>query len=208
MKKITLYYIYDPMCSWCYAFDKTFDEIKNKLSKKIEILYIPGGLAAHDDNEMPKEMQISIQNIWYEIEKQTKTKFNHDFWKNNIPKRSTYLSCQATIAARLQDKEEEMIKSIQKAYYLDALNPSNEDTLIHAAQEINLDIKKFKKDLYSQETLQIFKDDLNLRAKLRVNSFPSLVLKYKKEIYPIQIQFNESIKMLENIENLAFNQYY
>ena len=208
MKKITLYYIYDPMCSWCYAFDKTFDEIKNNLSKQIEIIYIPGGLASHNDDEMPKDMQIKIQNIWYEIENHTKTKFNHNFWKNNIPKRSTYLSCQATIAARLQNKEELMIKEIQKAYYLDALNPSNEDTLVHSAFEINLDIKKFKKDLYSPEVLQLFREDLDLRAKLKVNSFPSLVLKYKKETYPIQIQFNEAIKMLENIENLAFNQYY
>ena len=25
----TLYYVHDPMCSWCYAFKPTFNELKN-----------------------------------------------------------------------------------------------------------------------------------------------------------------------------------
>ena len=40
-----LYYIYDPMCSWCYAFSDTFEKLKEKLDSNIKIEYIPGGLA-------------------------------------------------------------------------------------------------------------------------------------------------------------------
>ena len=71
-----------------------------------------------------------IENIWYEIEKDTGTKFNHDFWKKCFPRRSTYLAYEATILARYENKEEEMIKAIQEAYYQKAMNPSDLTTLI------------------------------------------------------------------------------
>ena len=195
----TLYYIHDPMCSWCYAFSDTFNKLINQLPSEINIQYICGGLAPNSDEPMPINMKESIQSIWHDITIKVGTKFNHDFWTLNTPRRSTYLSCQACVSARVQNKEKEMIKEIQKAYYLNAKNPSNEDTLIQCANNINLDIKKFKNDLYSNEILEIFKDDLQKRKDLNIYSFPSLVLQVDNEIHNINIEFNNSNKILENI---------
>ncbi|NQY22203.1 MAG: DsbA family protein [Campylobacteraceae bacterium] len=206
--KNTLYYIYDPMCSWCYAFSKTFKILKEKLSNDINIVYIAGGLAANTDEPMQKEMALNIENIWKTIEKQTNTSFNYDFWKNNTPKRSTYLSCQAVIAAKLQNKESEMLEKIQEFYYLKALNPSNEDILTKAALEINLDINKFKIDLYSKEVENLLLKDFKKRDSLSVRSFPSLVLQYKKEAYPINISFDDTKGMINQINDLSTNVYF
>lgn len=204
----TLYYVYDPMCSWCYAFQDTFEEVKKELSSNIKIVYVPGGLAPHSSIPMNKDMQEKIESIWYEIEKVVGTKFNHDFWTNCIPKRSTYLACQATLAAKDQGKEEEMIKAIQSAYYLRAMNPSDEDTIITLAKELNLDVQKFKNELHSEDTIKNFNEKMNLRRKLHLNSFPSLAIKYKKEIYPINIKYNDPQKILNQIEDLTTNIYF
>lgn len=208
MIKNTLYYIYDPMCSWCYAFSKSLNILKTKLSKDINIVYIAGGLAPISELPMSQEQASYIENIWKNIEKQTNTKFNYDFWSNNIPRRSTYLSCQAVISAKLQNKELEMLAKIQEFYYLKALNPSDEDILIQAAKEINLDITKFKTDLYSEKVLDLFQKDLKKRDSLRVNSFPSLVLQYKKEAYPINISFDDTKNMINQINDLSSNVYF
>ena len=60
----TLYYVHDPMCSWCYAFKSTLDELKKHLSSNIKLVYVVGGLAPHSDEIMPKDMQEKIQSIW------------------------------------------------------------------------------------------------------------------------------------------------
>jgi len=208
MMKITLYYVYDPMCSWCYGFKKTFDEVKKELSSDIDIVYVAGGLAPHNDEPMAIAMQEKLESIWTQITLYTGTKFNHEYWRVAKPRRSTYLSCQAVIAARLQHKEEQMISAIQEAYYLKAQNPSNEDTLLSCAKEIGLDTEKFKSDLYSQEVLSLFQDDLNLKSTLRVQGFPSLVLKYKKEAYPINIDYNNKDNILKQITNMSENRYF
>lgn len=204
----TLYHVHDPMCSWCYAFKPTLDELRKKLNDNIKIVHVVGGLAKHTDEPMPQEQKDTIENIWYEIEEKIGTKFNHDFWKNCEAKRSTYLSCKATMLARYENKEDEMIEAIQEAYYLKAQNPSNQDTLISLAKKIGMDETKFQNDLNSQKAEDDLQNELNLRRSLYVRTFPSLVLKYKKELYPINIKFGDADFMLKQINNMVENTYF
>jgi putative protein-disulfide isomerase len=196
------------MCSWCYAFKATLDEIRKDLKDNIKIVHVVGGLAKHSNEPMPKAQQETIENIWYQIEEQVGTKFNHDFWKKCEPRRSTYLSCQATMLARYENKEDEMISVIQEAYYQKAKNPSDASTLINLAKEIGLDEKKFEEDLKSEKIENDLQDELNFRRSLYVRAFPSLVLKYKKELYPINIKYNDANSMLKQINDLVDNTYF
>ena len=204
----TLYHVHDPMCSWCYAFKPTLDELKKHLANNIKIVHVVGGLAKHSDEIMPQEMQEKIEAIWYEIEDVVGTKFNHDFWKDCLPRRSTYLACQATILARAENKEDEMIEAIQEAYYQKALNPSDASTLIELAKNIGMDEKKFEEDLKSQKIEEDLQNELNFRRSLNVRSFPSLILKYKKELYPINIKYNDYESMLNQINDMVENSYF
>ena len=204
----TLYYVHDPMCSWCYAFKPTLDELRKKLNSNIKIINVVGGLAKHSNEVMPKDVQEKIENIWYEIKRVVGTKFNHDFWKKCIPRRSTYLACQATILARYENKEDEMIEAIQNAYYLNAQNPSDASTLIILAKQIGMNEKKFEKDLKSDKIEEDLQNELNFRRSLNVKNFPSLILKYKKELYPINIKYNDYKSMLEQINDMVENSYF
>ena len=206
--KTKLYYIHDPMCSWCYAFKKDYDEIKKSLPTNIELINIVGGLAKETSEEMPKDMQNKIKSIWQNIEKTTGTKFNYDFWEQCKPKRSTYPSCKAVLCAKEQNMENEMINSIQEAYYLKAKNPSDNEVLLDLAKNLNLDFKKFKNDFESEIAQELLINDLEKRKKLKVFSFPTLVLQYKKELYPIQIEFNNPKKIVKQIIDLSTNIYF
>ena len=204
----TLYHVHDPMCSWCYAFKPTLDELRKNLDTNIKIQHVVGGLAKHSDEIMPEDMQDKIQNIWFEIEKTVGTKFNHDFWDKCLPRRSTYLACQATMLARYDNKEDEMIEAIQKAYYQNAQNPSDASTLIKLAKKIGMDEKKFEEDLKSEKIENDLQNELNFRRSIHVRAFPSLVLKYKKELYPLNIKFNDYKSMLDQINNMVENSYF
>ena len=204
----SLYHVHDPMCSWCYAFKPTLDELRKHLADNIKLVHVVGGLAKHSDEIMLQEMQEKIEAIWYEIEDVVGTKFNHDFWKDCLPRRSTYLACQATILARAQNKEDEMIEAIQEAYYQKALNPSDASTLIELAKNIGMDEKKFEEDLKSQKIEEDLQNELNFRRSLNVRSFPSLILKYKKELYPINIKYNDYESMLNQINDMVENSYF
>jgi len=204
----TLFYVVDPMCSWCYAFSPTWQKILDNLPSSIKVVYVQGGLAPTCDEDMPVSMQMMLQDTWKQIHQRVGTSFNFDFWNDCKPRRSTYLSCMAAISARMQNKEKEMVAAIQKQYYLNAQNPSDKNTLVDAARTIDLDIKKFSEDLESDIVLKKFNEDLNLKEKLKVMGFPSLVLKYKNNYFPIKIEYNYAEKMLSQINDLNDNIYF
>ena len=101
-----------------------------------------------------------------------------------------------------------MINAIQEAYYLKALNPSDASTLIELAKQIGMNAKKFEEDLKSQKIEEDLQNELNFRRSLNVRNFPSLFLKYKKELYPINIKYNDYKSMLDQINNMVENSYF
>ena len=93
-----------------------------------------------------------------------------------------------------------MINAIQEAYYQKAMNPSDATTLISLAKQIGMDEKKFEEDLKSQKIEDDLQNELNFRRSLHVKTFPSLILEYKKELYPINIKYNDYEDMLNQIK--------
>jgi putative protein-disulfide isomerase len=202
MNSATLFYIYDPMCSWCWGFSHTWDKVKKSLPSSINIQYILGGLAPDSSEVMPSEMREYIQMNWHKIEQKIPgVSFNFTFWDSCTPRRSTYPACRAVIAVKNQNLalEQNIIQLIQQAYYLDAKNPSEDLTLIALAKTLNIDIEQFSHDLNSESTQQQLLDDIALMQTLGANSFPSLVLKTGADLKPISIDYNDADFILAQI---------
>ena len=202
MNSTTLFYIHDPMCSWCWGFSHTWNMVKNSLPSEINVQYILGGLAPDSSEVMPNEMREYIQMNWHKIEQKIPgVSFNYTFWDSCTPKRSTYPACRAVIAVKNQNTELEqtMVKLIQQAYYLDAKNPSEDDVLISLAKTLDLDIKQFTQDLNSEPTQQLLSNDIALMQSMGVSSFPSLVLQTTNRIKSITIDYNNPKLILNQI---------
>ena len=191
------------MCSWCWAFRPSMDALIEKLPKEINVIRLLGGLAPDSDIPMPDNIREYVLENWRAIEKKVpKTKFNYNFWKECAPRRSTYPACRAVIAARKQKKifDKEMTLAIQKAYYLNARNPSDYETLIELAEEIGADKNKFSEDVISSETDRILKEEIQQCKKLDLNSLPSLLFINKEKEIRIQSDYLNANTMLNRIE--------
>jgi putative protein-disulfide isomerase len=200
----TLYYIYDPMCSWCYPYEQSLAELQ-QLPALLNFEFILGGLAADTTDPMPAATQKMVQHAWQQIELTVPhIKFNFDFWSNNTPLRSTYPACRALIAAAQQAPKFAQLlrKQIQQAYYQAAQNPSLNTTLITCAEYTHLDIKQFKADLCTQETKKQLSEHIQFARSLGVSSYPSLRLVLEGKIYTIVINYTQSTPTLKQINTL------
>jgi putative protein-disulfide isomerase len=193
------------MCSWCWAFRPALLSLLEGLSKEVEVVRLLGGLAPDNEQLMPEETRLFVQGHWQAIEQQIpKTKFNYDFWVNCEPRRSTYPSCRAVIAARYQGQEFDtrMTFAIQQAYYLDARNPSLVSILIELSDELGLDKEKFALDIKSLKTDEILRQEIKQTRRLGLNSFPGLLLDNGEKQSRINPDYLNADVMLEKI-----NQY-
>ena len=198
----TIYYIHDPMCSWCWAFRPALDRLNANLPKHLQLEYLLGGLAKDTDDPMPEILRHQIQNHWRTIQTQVpETKFNFDFWEKCLPRRSTYPACRAVLVAKTQDIhfQEPMIQAIQHAYYCQARNPSDTDTLIELAEEIGLDIDRFSASLHSDETQILLKREIVFARRIGGNAFPMLLLGNDNTYHQIRIDYNHPDNILKEI---------
>ncbi|NOQ16723.1 MAG: DUF1289 domain-containing protein [Methyloprofundus sp.] len=201
----TLYYIYDPMCSWCYAYEKSLAEVQQQLPALLNFESILGGLAADTIEPMPAATQKMVQQAWQQIESTVPhIKFNFDFWSNNTPRRSTYPACRALIAAAQQAPKfvQALRQKIQQAYYQMAQNPSLNTTLITCAEHTDLNIKQFKADLNAPNTQRQLSEHIQFARYLGARSYPSLRLVLDGEIYTIAINYTQSNPTLTQINTL------
>ena len=200
----TLYYVHDPMCSWCWGFKASFELLESGLAADIKIERILGGLAPDSDEPMPKSTQEMVRHNWERIQTVIPgTEFNYDFWTKNTPQRSTWPSCRAVIAARRQQPEFErpMIKAIQEAYYLNARNPSDHNVLTEIAGQVGCDTAQFSQDLNSDSVKQELMKDFTLSQSMGIQGFPSLVLKSASgQLRGIRVDYNNPAAMLAHIK--------
>lgn len=196
-KNTKLYYVHDPMCSWCWGFEVIRQQLFAKL--KVPIDYLVGGLAPDTTEPMPVSLQQKLQLTWQRVNQVTGARFNFDFWHQNTPIRSTYPACRAILAAKQQQAERKMVATIQQAYYTKAQNPSLSDTLINCATEIQLDVKQFQQDFTSTTIDELLHHQINSARRMSGNSFPSLILESQQRYTNIAINYTDVKPMYQQI---------
>lgn len=201
--KVQLFYVYDPMCSWCWGYRPTWLALQQAIKEqlpKVEITYRLGGLAPDSEVTMPIDMQQFLKQTWQKIAHQLGTQFNFDFWENCKPRRSTYPACRACLIARDSGLEQKMIVAIQEAYYLQAQNPSDNSTLITLAEKIGLVAAEFSKQLSSTETQIQLMSEIQQTHALPIQGFPSLVLSIDGQKQPIVLDYKHWKNSFEAIK--------
>lgn len=200
-----LLYVMDPMCSWCWAFREPLsDFLSNHSDLDLELMM--GGLAPDSDLPMPNEQQQMIQGIWHQIESKTGANFNHDFWKNNTPKRSTYPACRAVIAAKQiggSVAELAMAEAIQQAYYQRAMNPSEINVLSTLAAEIGLDADQFQQLMLSQSLESNFQQHLEQSRRMGINGFPALLLRTADAWHPLTLGYTDLSRLEQRFAQIV-----
>ena len=198
-----LYYFLDPMCSWCWAFRPALQKVEAQLPENVELIRMLGGLAADTDDPMPEAMRKKLQEIWRAIQlKVPGTEFNFRYWEVSTPRRSTYRACRAVIAAAQQGNYgPAMIEAIQRAYYLEARNPSDRSTLIQLAQDMHLDADRFARDLDHPDTQAELERQIGLTKAFGVKGFPALMLETSQGRQFIDINPNNPEGILADIRS-------
>jgi len=197
-----LIYVHDPMCSWCYGFSKVYQQLIEKLPEDIEVIRLLGGLAPDTNEIMPESTRQMVQQNWERISQVIPgVKFNYDFWTKCQPRRATYPACRAVIAAREQGAEydESMTRQIQQAYYQQARNPSENETLVELAGEIGLDRDRFSEQLIAESTQQRLLDEIETSRSINISGFPALVLQRGDKLESVLVNYTDVDAMLGRI---------
>lgn len=193
MNKITLHYIYDPLCGWCYGASPLI-EITNAHPDIVLELHGGGMLAGASRLHMDSQFREHIQQSDKRISAMTGQVFGDDYLKMlNEPNLvlDSAPPLLAILAASKQGRAFAMLKASQHAHYVSGRHISDPNVLSDIAKDIGLDIQQYQQD-YTQQKATALDEHIHHSRQLLAQSgssgFPTLLIKQENKWQRVPLQ--------------------
>ncbi|HHR6079985.1 TPA: DsbA family protein [Providencia alcalifaciens] len=210
MNTITLHYIYDPYCGWCYAAAPLIAIAANHPNIHLE-LHGGGMLAGNARLHLDDQFRQYILQSDKRIAAMTGQVFGDDYiamlHQPNLVMDSAPPQT-AILAATKQGKGVEMLKALQKAHYVSGRQIKQPEILAEVAQEIGLNVEQFQKD-YAQcaqtETDAHIAQSKQLLGQSGASGFPTLLIEQQGKWLrvPLQNYLGEPEKWQQFLDSLV-----
>lgn len=197
-----LWYVADPMCSWCWGFDPVIKSIKEKYDDQLNISLLLGGLQPGTTAPLSDDSRNEILHHWRDVHKRTKQPFKFD---GALPEGFIYnteLPSRAVLAVSEIKPEQTFVffHTLQEAFYAKKLDITKEDILLELAGQFEIEADDFRKQFQSEEIKNKTKAHFQRARQVGVRGFPTCVLQYKTEHKLLNSGFQEFSELYPEID--------
>jgi len=170
-----LIFVGDPMCSWCYGFTPELTKLRAEL-KDVPFSMIMGGL--RDGDLFDAEKLKNHLGYWDAVEKMTSLPFDATALSQEGFNYTTEPACRAVLTVKALDisKMYAMYSALQKAFYAEGRDVTQEDVLVEVAVSIGVEATTFRDLFLSEAMFKVTATDKQKAGTYGVSSFPTLIV--------------------------------
>lgn len=179
-----LFYVFDPLCGWCYAFSPAMKQIYVEYQDVIDVTVVNGGLVLGDRVGTIDEKFAFIKGAIPDLEKRTGVLFGDAFKQNILGNSSSYVLsseplCRAVVTFRhfLPNQTMLFAHQIQQAFYVDGLDTKQETVLASIAQSFGLDPLQYLNYYASEAAITETQQDFQLAQSFGATGFPTVIMR-------------------------------
>lgn len=190
MIKDTIYYVYDPLCSWCYGFSPVIKKLKNSFKNEFNFEVVSGGMQSGERKQPVSVIRAYLKGAYKNVTERTGVEFGDKFMAVLEDGTRMLDSVPPSIALSVikELKPEETLNfaaTIQEAIYYDGMDWNLVEAYIPYLENFKIDPedfrRKFEDPIYKEKTLEDFK----MAANFGVTGFPTVILKKDDKYYLI-----------------------
>ena len=183
----TLWYLADPMCSWCWGFAPVIDMIRDDYSDQLSTELLLGGLRPGTKLPMEPSQREEILNHWHAVHRKTGQLF---LFEGAMPPGFIYdtePASRAIVSTSMINPSVtfSLLKAIQSAFYLDQSDVTKTEVLSSLASTVGIDSHQFTPLFESDEMRSQTLAQFNKSRGLGVHGFPSLILQDERGYSPL-----------------------
>ncbi|VAW00744.1 Thioredoxin [hydrothermal vent metagenome] len=176
-QKPVFIYVGDPMCSWCWGFAPTLDQLVDRFGISMET--VVGGLRPGPNAEvLDDRMRTYLLDHWQHVAESTGQPFDKTGLDRQDWRYDTELPAIATVGMRLQHPDQvfRFFKRLQQAFYAEAIDITDIAVYPALLAGFEIDVDRFVENLGSQEWKRAAWDDFSRSRGLDIQGFPSLLV--------------------------------
>lgn len=188
--KPKLYYVFDPICGWCFGMSPSITALHEEWKDHIDFEVLSGGMVLGDRVGPIRNFAHIIQGSRARLEETTGVRFGEAFWTKLEQGDMVMGSLKPSIALAVSrdlapGKSVEFAAAIQRAIYVDGMEPEQTEQYRTLAESFGLDADDFLKRMEFPHYEMVANKDFAQSAKWGIQGFPSVVLFHQDQGYLI-----------------------
>lgn len=177
MSEKTLWYIADPMCSWCWGFSPVIEGIRNEYSVLVKVELLLGGLRPGTKEPMPSSQREEILHHWHSVQRVTGQPFQ---FEGAMPEGFIYDTEPASrallaVSEIAPDLTFPFLKTVQTAFYVEQQNVTSPEVLARLAARVGLDPQRFSQVFESDSVKKLTLTQFDKARQWGVHGFPTVI---------------------------------
>lgn len=205
--KDTIYYVFDPMCGWCYGFSHVIQEAAKAYENDFEFVVISGGMVVGEREGPIGDFADYILGVYKRLEETTGVKVGEPYLQKLRDKSLYSSSVVPSIAMKVfeefkPNKMVEFAGAIQKAMFVDGLDLRSDEVYKKLVQPYGIDTTVFLNKLHSDEYRKKAFDGFKQSAQLGVQGFPAVLAQKNGKYYRISNGFVDKKQLFATLTKL------
>lgn len=178
MNEKTLWYIADPMCSWCWGFAPVIEAVRRNYCNFLKIELLLGGLRPGTKQTIASAQREEILHHWKAVKRATGQSFR---FEGAMPEGFIYdtePASRGVVAMSLINPEVifPFFESTQFAFYAEQKDVTKPEILVQLAADIGIDAKSFLRVFESDEAKNQTSIHFDKVRRWGVHSFPTVIV--------------------------------
>ncbi|WP_017726941.1 ClpXP adapter SpxH family protein [Halalkalibacterium ligniniphilum] len=179
-KPLEIYTFIDPLCPECWAFEPILRKLQVEYGDYFRIrVFVAGKLEAWNlCQEKYKGLASKkvLAAVWEKTAARTGMSCDGDLWLEE-PISSPYRAALGIKAAELQGPQagSRFLRKLREYLFLEKQDITKDEVLIRCAENVDLDLKEFREDLYSQAAAKALQCDMRMTNEMDVDTVPTFV---------------------------------
>ncbi len=186
MSEKILWYVADPMCSWCWGFMPVIERIRDEYGDGLKVELLLGGLRPGTKDPLSSTQRQEILHHWHTVHRTTGQPFR---FEGAMPEGFVYdtePASRGVIAVSLINPLAvfPFFKAVQSAFYAGQQNVTDPIVLSQLAVNVGSDARQFFQTFESDTAKKLVLAHFHKARQWGVHGFPSLI-RQSKENYSL-----------------------
>jgi len=178
--KPKIYYVYDPLCGWCFAYAPIMEKLAQEFKDQVEFVVIPGGMIVGEHVRPIGEIAPYLLQAIPELEEISGVKMGAPYIamiKEGSYVASSYEPSLAMVVFKSFNtgRDVEYAHKVQQSYFIQAKDIMGDSLYTDLAREFDISPEEFMKRMSDTSYHTKTQDHFNFAAYLNTKGFPALV---------------------------------
>lgn len=207
-----VYYVGDPMCSWCWGMSPVIEELARHCADQgLGFRLVMGGLRPGGGDAWNSGFRDFLRQEWTHIAARTGQPFGFRLLERPAFSYDTEPACRAVVTARgffsqgqeASRRELTFFAGVQRKFYVEGEDPKQAAFYRDICIDTGIDPAEFEASFASPEAVAATQREFRLARQLGVRGFPSVMLQTATGLHELSVGYAPFATLTERLSGFG-----